>query len=792
LGSTAGLLTEVVPARHSPALHCRISIMSHWQRLCFVTILVSLCASSRAAKIDFNRQVRPILASKCFACHGADAKARKGDLRLDVRKAALDALEPGDPDGSELLSRITHKDPKEIMPPVKTGKSLTAAEVQTLRQWIAEGAVYAKHWAYIPPQRPARPKVANATWSKGPLDYFVLARLEKEGLSPSLATDKVTLIRRATLDLTGLPPTPAQVDAFLADKSPGAYEKVLDRLLASPRYGEHMASFWLDAARYADTDGYQNDRYRYMHVWRDWVIMAMNDNLPFDQFVIQQLAGDMLPKATFKQQVATGFCRNHRITSEAGSLPAEWQVEYVVDRVDTLGTVFLGLTVGCARCHEHKYDPISQEDYYRLFAYFNNVPEWGVGPNNGNSPPYVEVPKSWPNLSAAEDRLIVPAALSFQGKGNQFGGGVVRPKPGSKTSVMVMQEMKKPRPTYLLQRGQYNLPDKSRILKPGVPAGLNTVKGPTPTNRLELARWLVHPDHPLTARATVNRYWQQFFGVGLVKTAENFGTQGALPSHPALLDYLATELVRLRWDVKALHKQILSSATYRQASRFTKQLLTRDPENRLLARGPRFRLRPFAMRDQALAASGLMVHKIGGPSAKPYMPPNIWKAISNNKYVQDHGENLYRRSLYTYWRRTIPPPTMTAFNSAEREVCEVRKQQTNTPLQALTLMNNKTFVEAARFLAERMLREGGQTPREQLILGYRLATARRPTDRELGLLGEAHREMLSQYRKDSAAAKLLLATGEKPRDVSLDVSEHAAMTIMASLILNLDETITKE
>jgi hypothetical protein len=553
-----------------------------------------------------------------------------------------------------------------------------------------------------------------------------------------------------------------------------------------------MAASWLEASRYADTDGYQNDRYRYQHVWRDWVIVAFNENKPFDEFVVEQVAGDMLPDATLKQQIATGFSRNHRINSEDGSLPAEWQVEYVVDRVDTLGTVFLGLTVGCARCHDHKYDPLSQKDYYRLFAYFNNVPEWGVGPNNGNSPPFVKVPASWPLLSAEENRFCEPEPVKLRNARTEMGNGLKRPQAGEPDTVMVMHEMKEPRPTYLLQRGQYNLPDKSEVLSPGLPLSLATEEGVQPRNRLELAQWLVRPDNPLLARVTVNRLWQQHFGLGLVKTSENFGSQGETPSHPELLDWLATEFIASGWNVKALQRQILTSATYRQSSSVNPRLLARDPENRLLSHFPRTRLPAFVLRDQALAISGLLVERPFGPPTKPYLPPRLWESISNNKYEQDHGENLYRRSLYTFWRRTIPPPLMTTLNAADRETCVVRKDRTNTPLQALTLMNNVAFVEASRGLAERMLHEGGEKPRDQIRYGFTLATAREPAPSELRVITEAHASFLKGFRADPSSAAKLLATGEAPRDAKLNTPRHAAMTMTASLLLNLDETLSKE
>jgi len=746
--------------------------------------------------VQFDRDIRPILSDNCFNCHGPDASKRKAKLDLSDRNSAfavrdgIASVVAGDLDKSELILRITSQDADERMPPAKSKRKLSPKQIDLLKQWVKQGAPWSKHWAFQTPTRYELPKVRQSNWPRNGIDYFVLARQEIAGLSPSPQADRIALIRRVTLDLTGLPPTPKEVDAFTADTSPDAYEKLVDRLLSSTRYGEHMTVAWLDASRYADTDGYQNDRYRYQSVWRDWVIRALNNNQPFDQFVTEQLAGDMLDNPTLYQQIATGFGRNHRINSEAGSIPEEWHVENVVDRVDTFGTMFLGMTMGCARCHDHKYDPITQKEYYQLFAYFNNIDEWGIGPNNGNSPPFIKVPKSWPNLSPAENKLITPGPLAFQKK-KQFGGGVIRPQPGGTDTVMIMHERKQLRPTYLLRRGVYNQPDKSEQLSPAVPASLNTVAGPMPRNRLELARWLTDAKNPLLARVTINRYWQQFFGAGLVRTSENFGVQGEPPSHPKLLDWLSTEFIRLKWDVKAVHKLIVTSATYRQSSRTTKQLTAKDPTNRLLARGPRVRMSAHVIRDQALFASGLLIEKIGGVSVKPYMPPAIWKSISNNRYKQDTGDSLYRRSLYTYWRRTIPPPTMMTFNAAEREVCIVRKDRTITPLQALTLMNNITFVESARFMAERMLKHSGDRP-AQIAFGFRLTTARNPNAAQLALLQSTFDEIHEQYKANPQAADKLLAVGQKPRDGGLDSAEHAAMTMIASTLLNMDATINKD
>lgn len=755
-------------------------------------IAVSLCvpAFAQESPVDFRTQILPLLADRCFTCHGPDEQTRESDLRLDRRDSVFadrDAatLIPGKPEGSELYNRIVSADPDVRMPPPDATRQLSADEISLVRKWIEQGAHWQEHWSFQPLTQPDLPEVSDTDWTRNGIDHFTLRRLDQEKLSPSSEADRTRLVRRTTLALTGLPPSPDEVDAFLTDERPGAYERLVDRLLASHRYGEHFARPWLDAARYADTDGYQNDRIRYMWAWRDWVIRALNEGKTFDEFTIEQIAGDMLPNATLFQQIATGFGRNHRINSEGGSIPDEWIVEYVVDRVDTVGTVWLGLTVGCARCHDHKYDPVSQRDYYGLFAYFNNVPEWGLGPNNGNSPPLITLPANWPNLSDEENRAITPKPYELVTTQTS----VVRPKPGNAKTVMVMHERKERRPTYLLRRGQYNMADKSEVLDPDLPDSLNLNEA-APEDRLDLARWLVDPANPLTARVTVNRHWQHFFGQGLVRTTENFGTQGEAPSHPELLDWLASELIRTEWDTKRLHRLIVTSSTFRQSSQATPKLKRRDPENRLLARGPRIRLSAHAIRDQALDVSGLLVERIGGPSVKPYAPPGIWRSISNNKYQQGKGPDLYRRSIYTYWRRTIPPPTLATFNSAEREVCIVRKDQTNTPLQALTLMNNVAFVEAARFLAERMLRDGGDDPSDQITHGFRIVLARQPDSDELSSLRETFAMSRDWFKSHPEDAAQLLAIGERPRDRTLNATTHAALTIIGNVLLNLDETIT--
>ncbi len=760
---------------------------------CVLAALVFHIGFCSGDELDFNRDVRPILSEACFHCHGPDRSTRQAGLRLDQEESAMSVIVAGDVAASELIDRIMSTDPNLKMPPPTSGKQLSQAQRQRLRQWVDDGATFDRHWSFVRPKPSVPPVVDDPAWAANPIDRFVLRRMKDAGLTPSPPADREELIRRITFDLTGLPPTLDQIDAFVNDDSADAVSRVIESLMASPRYGEHMALPWLEAARYADTDGYQNDRYRYQHVWRDWVIDALNQNMPYDQFIIEQIAGDMIPEATLRQQIASGFGRNHRINSEDGSIPEEWRIANVVDRVDTFGTVFLGLTIECARCHDHKYDPVSQQEYYQLFAYFNNIAEWGVGPNNGNSPPFIEVPASWPNLSPGEDRKITPDRVKLSNARQQKGNGLKRPQAGSPSTVMVMQELDEPRQTFVLLRGQYNMPDKTQRLLPAVPKALSQNATSAPRDRLELARWLVRSDHPLTARVAVNRLWQQFFGTGLVATSENFGSQGTPPSHPELLDFLATELVRRQWDLRSIQNLILTSRTYQQSSAVTPVKFDRDRKNEFLARGPRNRLPGFALRDQALAISGLLSNRVGGPSAKPYMPPKIWSAISNNRYNQDTGENLYRRSIYTYWRRTIPPPTMMNFNAAAREVCIVRTQQTNTPLQALTLMNNKLFVEAARNLAQRIIRQTrSDDRRQQLGFGFRLTCGRSPTQNELSVLADAHQAFVDQYQQNPNAANELLRVGESGYDSSIDTAQLAAMTMTASLMMNLDETITKE
>ncbi len=1053
-------------------------------------------------RLSFNRDIRPILSDACFQCHGPDAKQRKGELRLDNESQIFEkrdghhGLVPGDPTKSELFRRLTATDDDEHMPPPSSGKKLTTPQIETIRRWIEQGAKWESHWALIAPTRPKLPVVNDRDWPKNAIDYFVLARLEHDDLKPSPVTDRATLLRRVTLDLTGVPPSIGEIDSFLNDDSPQAYEKVVDRLLASPRFGEKFARPWLDAARYADTSGYQSDGERSMWRWRDWVIDAFNDSKPFDEFTVEQLAGDLLPSPTLDQILATGFNRNHRGNAEGGIIPEEYAVEYVVDRVDTTGTVWLGLTLGCCRCHDHKFDPFSQKEYYELFAFFNNVPEKGRAIKFGNSPPFVKTPtraqqrqlqamqfrqgflegfseqwletvsdeqaqweqrltqklpretdwtvtrgevlhlpfdrdgqpaptrsgaakkerhqpqplgpNSGPPVIKEADRASVELGEGRIGKAAQFDrqrrfavgdianigffepfsmsawiraeavsgtilsrmsddansdgynlclengklqlnlikrwlddalrvetidaiplnqwvhvgvsydgsrlasgvkffingaqamprvvldelnqafaskdvfrigyGGLTPPFRGAIDEVrlfdvpldddemailsvsesasriaevpvkkrstsqskklrecflaehapahireahrelrqleleerqfvesfpttMVMQETPEPRPTHLLLRGAYDRPGERVV--PGVPKALPApLTQQEPVNRLDFAQWLLSPANPLTARVTVNRFWQQLFGQGLVKTADDFGSQGDWPSHPKLLDWLAMEFggqpdlkseIAPAWDIKRLIRSIVTSATYQQSSKASAELTTRDPENRLLARGPRSRLSAEMVRDQALAASGLLTERLGGPSIKPYQPDGLWDDLQNTeKYVQDHGPDLYRRGLYVFWKRTIAPPVMVTFDAAGREACTVRETRTNTPLQALALLNEVSFVEAARKLAERVLREGGSDVDGRLRLAFRLVLTRDPSEREIKVLRRGLEQHLDHYGRHPNEANEVLRTGESLADSTLNATDVAAWTATSSLILNLDEALTKE
>jgi hypothetical protein len=996
--------------------------------------------ASTTPTIDFDREVRPILADNCFACHGPDEQARKGKLRLDTQDGAMSkkgVIVAGNAAKSRLLERILSSDDSEHMPPVKTGKRLTAVQIETLRRWIDGGAKWSQHWSFVKAQRPSLPVIKNRTWPRNAIDYFILARLETAGLAPSPEADRATLIRRVTLDLTGLPPTLTELDAALNDPSTDWYERLVDRLLQSPRYGERMALDWLDAARFADTHGYHIDAGRDMTRWREWVIDAYNANMAFDRFTVEQLAGDLLPNTTVEQKIASGFHRNHMINFEGGAIPEEYHTAYIVDRINTTSTVWLGLTLQCCQCHDHKYDPFTQKEFYQLFAFFHNVPENGLDGSKGNAAPLLKAPTprqkarldqladsirgiesklgrdlpkvdaaqaewekttaqkpakvEWTVLEASElssrggatltkDKdgsirvsgenptqdgytIVAPTgnpgvtslrlealpddSLPEKGPGRSANGNIVLTdvrvlaggtpikirtasadfsqkdypvsaaigqKPGTGWAIhpevgkphfaifefdkpiadksdlrilldfrspfgqhqlgrfrlsvttsatphgvttlpaavsaalvlppekrseaqktvlrsyyraqvwpegrelqtqltklreeqsaverdvpnsMVMQEMPAPRETFLLMRGQYD--KKGEKVQAATPARLPPLPKDAPPNRLGLARWLVSPDHPLTARVAINRYWQAYFGTGLVKTAEDFGTQGERPSHPELLDWLACEF-QSNWDVKAVQRLIVTSATYRQSAKVTPALLHADPENRLLARQSRVRLPAEFIRDQALAVSGLLDGEIGGKSVSPYQPAGIWEELAfradfrnwtAQTYVQDHGKDLYRRGMYTFWKRTVPPPTLVTFDAPDRETCTVRRSRTNTPLQALILMNDPTYVEAARKLAERLLAESGATTDERIRIAFRLVLSRPPTERETAVVRKIYEDVLVKYRKDGDAARKVLSVGESQRNERLDVAELAAWTMAASVLLNLDEAVTR-
>lgn len=822
-----------------------------WKRLAGYCCLVWLgCAATSVAQVDFEREIRPILTDNCYACHGPDEKTREAGLRLDVEEGAAGVLVRGKSSESELIARISSSDLDARMPPPDSKRALTPTQVELLKRWVDEGAGWAEHWAFRGPNRPPIPAVDALDWSRNEIDRFVLARLKREGLLPASEAPKETLIRRVTLDLTGLPPTPEEVDAFLADDLAEAYEKVVDRLLASPQYGERMVWEWLEASRYADSNGYQGDSERTMWPWRDWAVDAMNSDLPFDEFTVEQIAGDLLPESSRGQIIATGFNRNHMINGEGGRIPEENRVEYVFDQTETVSSVWLGLTVGCARCHDHKFDPLTQREYYQLFSFFNNTPVHGGGrsgrqepviaitnaaeerelaeladkrqtaavevdaqekalfPNLANEPTgdendenslpkdIVEELKQTPEKRRSRDvdklhKFFKERQSAYAEKLVELKGAIDAYDEFDKTipRVMVMEEMAEPRETFILTRGAYNKPAEQ--VASGLPAILSPMPAGAPANRLGLARWLVDESHPLTARVTVNRFWQLFFGVGFVKTAEDFGVQGERPSHPLLLDWLATEFLRTGWDVKAMHRLIVTSATYRQSSKVTLTLRERDPDNRLLARGARYRLPSFMIRDQALAASGLLVPKLGGAPVRPYQPPGIWEEATFGKksYKRDHGENLYRRSLYIFWRRIVGPTMF--FDVAPRQVCSVRVQRTNTPLHALITLNDITYVEAARVMAGRVLSTEFAIE-ARIDMAFRLATARRPSDFERQVLVRRFEKLVGSYREDEKAALQLLSVGETPRREALDIAEHAAMTALCTLILNLDEVITKE
>jgi hypothetical protein len=841
-----------------------------------LVLLVALAAaeSIRCAAgepLDFNRDIRPILAENCFYCHGQDPAKREADLRLDVRDAAVAAraIVPGEPGASSLLERIHSTDGDVLMPPPASNRRLTEAQKAALERWIREGAEYRPHWAFVPPVRPEPPAVRRGNWPRSDLDRFVLAGLEAAGLEPSPEADRPTLLRRLHADLIGIPPTPEEVDAFVADGSSDAYEKVVDRLLASPHYGERMALPWLDAARYADSNGFQQDGDTWQWIWRDWVVKALNDDMPFDRFSIEQLAGDLLPNATTEQKIASGFNRNHLLNGEGGAIPEEQRFNNLFDRVDTTSTTWLAVTMACCQCHDHKYDPFTRHDYYALLDAFNRLPESGMPTRYSArirvAPPVVEVPtaadaRRLAELEAAmkagekESKAVIDAAFaawrqglfadgepadgaglprdltpllrkpepertdedrkSIDGKLRQFfdatvKAGVIKGLPQVKAydsakaayetfkgdripRVMVMSD-EKPRETRILDRGDYLSPTGDPIAFT-TPAALSPLPADAPRNRLGFARWLFLPEHPLTARVQANRMWQHFFGTGIVKTTEDMGVQSEYPLHGPLLDWLAVEFRERGWSQKAMHRLLVTSAAYRQSSLVTAEHLAKDPENRLHGRAARFRMPALVLRDVALAAAGLLDTRVGGPPVYPYQPDAIWESLAITKerdftYPASHGPDLYRRSLYTFWRRTVSPANM--FDTSNRQTCTVRASRTCTPLHALVTLNDPTWVEAARVLAERSLK-ATPDPDGRISHAFRRILGRTPTADDLAALRLIHAGQLSAYRDDHAAAGKLLAVGEAARDAALDPVEHAALAAVCLGILNLDEALTRE
>jgi hypothetical protein len=749
--------------------------------------LSTVSAEAIPESIDFTFHVKPILSDRCFKCHGPDQNAIEAGLSLHTAEGAYKALGenadhfavvPFEPQKSTMVERIFSEDAAIQMPPPESNLSLNSREKEILKRWIEQGAVYQEHWAFEPPQLTEIPE-GISDWGANVIDAFIGQKLMEKGMLPSPKADKATLIRRVTLDLTGLPPTPEEIKAFIEDDSAEAYQEVVSRLLKSTDHAEHMAAEWMSISRYADTHGYQDDFERIMWPWRDWVIHAYQENMPYDEFVINQLAGDLLPNATKEQILATGFNRNHKITYEGGVIPEEYRVEYVEDRTNTFGTAFLGLTMECARCHDHKYDPISQEEHFELFSFFNNLNEKGLVSDKNEIPePYLSI--------RPEDVESVLAFVNAPDKAFE--------RESKSIDVMVMKESPNIRDTYVLNRGMYDQPTEK--VNPGTPDRVLTFPNELPKNRFGLAQWLFHQDNPLTSRVAVNRLWQRFFGAGIVATSDDFGNQGSLPTHPELLDFLAVSFREQEWDTREMIRLIVSSETYQQSSQITPEKLERDPENKWLARAPRLRLSAEVIRDQALAMSGLLVKEVGGPSVKPYQPEGIWKETtgggggSTARYVLGSGDDLYRKSLYTFWKRTVPPPSMLSFDASNRDLCTVKTRQTNTPLQALVLLNDPQMIEAARGLAQRVVSKN--LPLEQqLSYLYTATTGALAQTEALAQLQLLYSDMLKQVKEEAVETEQYLSIGASKSSIMTDQESFAALALTAHTLLNLDQTITR-
>lgn len=740
-------------------------------------------ATALPKTVDFNFHIRPIISDRCFKCHGPDANQRKASLRLDTEQGLYAALKdnpaghvivPGDPEASEVYNRISSSDTSILMPPPSSNLKLSQHEVDLIEKWIEQGAVYKKHWAFVAPTLPEVPKSGD-DWVLNEIDEFVLAKLDEKGLDPNEEADRERLLKRVYLDLIGLPPTLEQQDAFLADASDNAYEKVVDELLANKHYGEKMAIQWLDVARYADTHGYQDDGLRTMWPWRDWVIHAFNQNYPYDKFIRWQLAGDLMKDPSKEMLLATGFNRNHKITQEGGVIDEEYRIEYVTDRTNTFGKTFLALTFECAKCHDHKYDPISQKDYYSTFAFFNQVAEKGY---QGDI--FSGTPADKPRMSISQEDIA--GILNFV---NKKDSGVV--------NVMIMKDSSRLRPTHLLMRGAYDaLGDVVPFGTPERILGFDTTR--FGKNRLGLTDWLLDETNPLTSRVFVNRMWEQLFGRGIVKTSGDFGMQGELPSHPELLDWMAIDFSKNNWDIKRLVKQIVMSATYRQSAVVSKKKMGSDPENIYLSHAPRIRLTAELTRDLVLASSGELTQEIGGPSVKPYQPKGIWEVATSGRgltrYNQDHGTQLYRRGMYTFIKRTVPPPSMLVFDASSRDQCEVKRLRTNTPLQALVMMNDPQVNEAARVLAETLMAEPGDV-NEKIEKAFRSIICRKGSSQEVSILSNYFESEKQSFETKPDDADKLIAIGEYDHKAVPNKAGLAAMIEVIMTIYNMEEAIVR-
>ena len=742
--------------------------------------------NSEPEVVSYNFHIRPILSDNCFACHGPDAKKREANLRLDLAEAAFLPLKetkgafafvPGKPEESEVYRRITSQDPEYQMPtPESHLGMLSEEEVSLMKKWIKQGAKYEKHWAFVVPKKAALPKVENEDWPRNELDHFVLAKMEQKGLAPNETANKEYLLKRVSLDLTGLVPSLELQNKFLADNSEQAYSKIVDEILKQPAYGEKMAIHWLDVARYADSYGYQDDNIRTQWPWRDWLIHAFNENLSYDKFVTWTLAGDMLPNTNKEKILATGFYRNHKYTEEGGVIPEEYRIEYILDKTKTYTKGILAMTAECAQCHDHKYDPISQKDYYSMFAFFNNTPEVGYEGDVSQSRP---AKKPIVSISDADAKNL----LRFLNRPDT-----------TMLTVSVLEERDTLRPTYVLNRGVYDAPT-TRVYAQPLPSVMKFDTTRYPRNRLGLARWTTNKNNPLTARVFVNQMWQQFFGRGIVKSTGDFGMQGDLPTHPELLDWLAVDFMEHNWDIKRLVKQIVTSATYRQSAKIDQKKNAIDPDNIYLSHGPRYRIPAEFVRDVVLSSSGLLVPKIGGPSVKPYQPEGLWESATSGRgvlkdYIQDQGNALYRRGMYTFIKLTVPPPSMIIFDASNRDQCEVVRSKTNTPLQALVMMNDPTVLEASRVLSQNLMQEKSSA-QDKITKAFRMIVCRKPTEKETAILKGYFEEQASLFRQKKLNATKVLAVGEYPQAKIADRAAWAALMQVIGTIYNMEETITK-